>query len=114
MLEEYLSYFLDARQKNCVQLMNVAQICFNAQTSLSIERSPFEIVRGRQLVLSHLIDHLYVRKNPQAHNFTMEWKQTTDTAQAYQEKASRRIKKWANKKRRPLEFRARDSVLIKL
>ena len=30
------------------------------------------------------------------------------------EKASKHMKKWADKKRRPLQFRARDQVLIKL
>lgn len=49
---------------------------FNAQTSLSIGKSPFEIVSGRQSLLPHIIDHPYTGKNPQAHNFTKEWKQT--------------------------------------
>ncbi|KAA0032953.1 reverse transcriptase [Cucumis melo var. makuwa] len=47
-------------------------------------------------------------KNPQALNFTKEWKQTNHIARAYLEKASKRMKKWADKKRRPLEFRAGD------
>ncbi|KAA0038197.1 reverse transcriptase [Cucumis melo var. makuwa] len=80
-------------QKNWVQLLDVAQFCFNAQTSSSIGRSPFEIVCCRQPVLAHLVDLSYVRKNPQAHNFTMEWKQTTNIVQAYLEKDSRWIKK---------------------
>ncbi|KAA0062304.1 reverse transcriptase [Cucumis melo var. makuwa] len=79
------------------------------KTSSSTGRSPFEIVLGRQP-----FDHPYVEKNPQAHNFTKEWKQTDDIARAYLEKASRRMKKWADKKRRPLEFRVRDQILIKL
>ncbi|TYK31116.1 reverse transcriptase [Cucumis melo var. makuwa] len=91
-----------------------AQFCFNAQTSSSTGRSPFEIVSGRQPVLPHLVDHPYVGKNPQALNFTKEWKQTNDIARAYLEKASKRMKKWADKKRRPLEFRAGDQVIIKL
>ncbi|TYK01362.1 reverse transcriptase [Cucumis melo var. makuwa] len=86
MLEEYLRHFVNARQKNWVQLLDVAQFCFNAQT----------------------------RKNPQALNFTKEWKQTNDIARAYLEKASKRLKKWVDKKRWPLEFRAGDQVLIKL
>ncbi|TYJ97166.1 reverse transcriptase [Cucumis melo var. makuwa] len=114
MLEEYLRHFVNARQKNWVQLLDVAQFCFNAQTSSSIGRSPFEIVSGRQPVLPHLVDHPFAGKNPQALNFTKEWKQTNDIARAYLEKASKRMKKWADKKRRPLEFRAGDQVLIKL
>ena len=92
----------------------VAQFSFNAQTSSSTGRSPFEIVCGRQPVLPHIVDHPYVGKNPQAHDLTKEWKQTTDIARAYLEKASRRMKKWADNQPRPLEFRAGDQVLIKL
>ncbi|KAA0056480.1 reverse transcriptase [Cucumis melo var. makuwa] len=99
MLEEYLRHFINARQKNWVQLLDVAQLCFNAQMSSSIGRSPFEIVFGRQPVLLHLVDHPYVGKNPQALNFTKKWKQTTNIARAYLEKASRWMKKWADKKR---------------
>ncbi|KAA0051105.1 putative mitochondrial protein [Cucumis melo var. makuwa] len=52
------------------------------KTSSSIGRSPFEIICGRQPVLPHLVDHHYVGKNPQAHNFMEEWKQTTDRSDA--------------------------------
>ncbi|KAA0063713.1 reverse transcriptase [Cucumis melo var. makuwa] len=108
MLEEYLRHFINARQKNWVKLFDVAQFCFNAHTSSSIGRSPFEIVFGRQPVLPHLVDHPFAGKNPQALNFTKEWKQTNDIARAYLEKASKWMKKWADKKRRPLEFRTGD------
>ncbi|KAA0051359.1 reverse transcriptase [Cucumis melo var. makuwa] len=114
MLEEYLRHFVNARQKNWVQLLDVAQFCFNAQTSSSTGRSPFEIVSGRQPVLPHLVDHPFAGKNPQALNFTKEWRQTNDIARAYLENASKRMKKWADKKRQPLVFRAGDQVLIKL
>ena len=112
--KEYLRHFVDARQKNWIQLLDVVQFCFNCQTSSSTGKSPFEIVSGRQLALPHIIDHPYVVKNPQAQNFTREWKQTTDIAQAYLEKASKHMKKWADKKCWPLQFRAGDQVLIKL
>ncbi|TYK15836.1 reverse transcriptase [Cucumis melo var. makuwa] len=98
MLEEYLCHFVNARQNNWVQLLDVAQFCFKTQTSSSTGRSPFEIVSGRQRVLPHLIDHPYVGKNPQVLNFTKEWKQTNNIARAYLEKASKRMKKWADKK----------------
>ncbi|KAA0053608.1 reverse transcriptase [Cucumis melo var. makuwa] len=114
MIKEYLRHFVNARQKNWVQLFNVAQFCFNAQTSSSTGRSPFEIVSGRQPILPHLVDHPFAGKNPQALNFTKEWKQTNDIARAYLEKAWKQMKKWADKKRRPLEFRAGDQILTKL
>ena len=114
MLEEYLRHFVTARQINWAQLLVAAQFCFKAQTSLSTGKSPFEIVCGRQPVLPHLVDHPYAGKNPQAHNFTREWKQKTDIARASLENASKRMKKWADKKHYHLEFRVGDQVLIKL
>ncbi|KAA0046216.1 reverse transcriptase [Cucumis melo var. makuwa] len=108
MLEEYLRHFVNARQKNWVQLLDIAQFCFNGQASSSIGRSPFEIVSGRQPVLPHLVDHPFAGKNPQVLNFTKEWKQTNDIDRVYLEKALKWMKKWADKKRRPLEFRAED------
>ena len=82
--------------------------------SSSTGKSPFKIVSGRQLALPHIIDYPYVGKNSQAQNFTREWKQTTDITRAYLEKASKHMKKWADKKRQPLQFQAGDQVLIKL
>lgn len=63
--------------------MDVAQFCFNAQTSLSTRTSPFEILSGRQPILPHIVDHPYAGKNPQAHNFTKKWEKTTNIARAY-------------------------------
>ncbi|KAA0052039.1 mannose-P-dolichol utilization defect 1 protein-like protein 2-like [Cucumis melo var. makuwa] len=101
-------------KKNWIQLLDVAQFCFNAQTSSSTGKNSFEILSERQLLLPHIVDHPYAGKNSQAHNFTKEWKQTTYIAQAYLEKVSKHKKKWADKKRWSLEFRAEDQVLIKL
>ncbi|KAA0060641.1 reverse transcriptase [Cucumis melo var. makuwa] len=109
-----LAPFCKRKAKELGPVLDVAQFCFNAQTSSSTGRSPFEIVSGRQPVLPHLVDHPFAGKNPQALNFTKEWRQTNHIARAYLEKASKRMKKWADKKRRPLEFRAGDQVLIKL
>ncbi|KAJ7957580.1 Transposon Ty3 gag-pol polyprotein [Quillaja saponaria] len=53
-------------------------------------------------------------KSPKAHHFTKDWKQNIDIARAYLEKASKRMKKWADKGRRQLEFQVGDLVLVKL
>ncbi|KAA0067334.1 reverse transcriptase [Cucumis melo var. makuwa] len=70
-----------------------------SKMSSSTGRSSFEIVSSRQLVLPHLVDHPYIGKDPQTHNFTKEWKQTTDIARVYLAKASRQIRSNA-----PLSF----------
>ncbi|KAJ7944105.1 Retrotransposon protein, putative, Ty3-gypsy subclass [Quillaja saponaria] len=78
------------------------------------ERSPFEIVTGQQPLLPHTLDGPYTGKSPKAHHFTKDWKQNIDIARAYLEKASKRMKKWADKGRRQLEFQVGDLVLVKL
>ncbi|KAA0060750.1 reverse transcriptase [Cucumis melo var. makuwa] len=102
MLEEYLRHFVNARQNNWVQQLDVAQFYFNAQISSFTGRSPFEIVSRRKPVLPHLVDHPFAGKNPQALNFTKEWKQTNDIARAYLEKASKRMKKFRGRKNQRL------------
>ena len=64
--------------------------------------------------MPHVIDHPHASKNRQAHNFTKEWKESLKVARACLERASKGMKKWANMKRRPLEFQSGDKVLIKL
>ncbi|KAL0357980.1 UNVERIFIED_CONTAM: Gag-Pol polyprotein [Sesamum calycinum] len=46
MLEEYLRHFVRGTQKDWVKLLDVAQLCFNAQKSSSTNKSAFEIVTG--------------------------------------------------------------------
>ena len=75
----------------------------NAQKSSSTNKSHFQIVNGQQPLLPHIVDE-YSGKNPQAFNFTKEWKKNTRIARAYLEKTSRRMKKWADQSRRSLEF----------
>ncbi|KAJ7978485.1 Ty3/gypsy retrotransposon protein [Quillaja saponaria] len=62
---------------------------------------------------THLMG-LILGKSPKAHHFTKDWKQNIDIARAYLEKASKRMKKWADKGRRQLEFQVGDLVLVKL
>ncbi|TYJ96944.1 reverse transcriptase [Cucumis melo var. makuwa] len=104
MLEEYLRHFVNARQNNWVQLLDVAQFCFNASTSSSTGRSPFEIVSGRQPVLPHLVNHPYVEKNLQAHNFMKEWRPGTHQITTRTDRVSRTQRPASYQKvRRPAE-----------
>ncbi|GMP96988.1 hypothetical protein CsSME_00045408 [Camellia sinensis var. sinensis] len=114
MLEEYLRHFVNANQRNWVQLLDVAQLCFNSQKSSSTGKSAFEIVNGQQPLLPHTVDGPYEGKSPRAYQFAKEWKRNHDITRAYLEKAASKMKKWADEKRRPLEFKAGDQVLVKL
>ncbi|KAA0032259.1 RNA-directed DNA polymerase-like protein [Cucumis melo var. makuwa] len=77
------------RQRNWVQLPNVAQFGYNAQTNSPTRRSQFEIDGSRHSVLLRLVDRPYVGNNPQVHRFAKKWEQMANIARACLEKASR-------------------------
>lgn len=114
LLEEYLRHFVSANQKDWVHLLDVAQLCFNARKSSASNRSPFEIVTGQQPILPHTIEHHVEGRNRKVQDFTKEWQQNTEIARAYLEKASNRMKKWADHNRRPVEFEVGDLVMVKI
>ena len=114
MLEEYLRHFVSANQKNWVDLLDIAQFCFNIHQSSSSNKSPMEIIMGQQPLLPHTVATPYTGRCPKAYQFAKDWKQNSEVAKAFLEKASKRMKKWADEKRRPREFNVGDQVLIKL
>ncbi|KAA0057470.1 reverse transcriptase [Cucumis melo var. makuwa] len=59
MLGEYLHHFVDGRQRNWVQMLNVAPFGHDAQTDSLIRRSQFEINDSRHSVLPPVIDDPY-------------------------------------------------------
>ncbi|KAK3008977.1 hypothetical protein RJ639_015387 [Escallonia herrerae] len=114
MLEEYLCHFVSATQKNWVKLLDVAQLCFNSRKSSSTWKSAFEIVNGQQPLLAHTVNVPNARKSPRAISFSEEWRQNIDLVHSYLEKATRRMKKHADKNRRSQEFNVGDKVMVKL
>ena len=52
--------------------------------------------------------------SPDAYKFAKSWQDFLDEARDRLEKASRRMKKYADKGRRPLEFKQWEKVLLKL
>ncbi|KAL0442641.1 UNVERIFIED_CONTAM: hypothetical protein Slati_1986800 [Sesamum latifolium] len=72
MLEEYLRHFVRGTQKDWVKLLDVAQLCFNAQKSSSTNKSSFEIVTGQQPLLPHTLDSPQSVRSPLARNFSQE------------------------------------------
>ncbi|OMO75693.1 reverse transcriptase [Corchorus capsularis] len=114
LLEEYLRHFVHANQRDWPPLLDVAQLCFNSQKSSSTKKSAFEIVTRQQPRLPHTYVELYRGKSPRAFTFAKEWKQNTEVARAYLEKASKQMKRWADKDRKPQQFQVGDLVLVKL
>ncbi|KAK4390467.1 Transposon Tf2-11 polyprotein [Sesamum angolense] len=112
MLEEYLRHFVRGTQKDWVKLLDVAQLCFNAQKSSSTNKSAFEIVTGQQPLLPHTLDSPQGVRSPLARSFSQEWKQNVEIARSCLEKAQKRMKKYADNNRRFVEFNAGDLVMV--
>ncbi|KAL0458927.1 UNVERIFIED_CONTAM: Transposon Tf2-11 polyprotein [Sesamum latifolium] len=91
-MEEYLRHFVRGTQKDWVKLLDVAQLCFNAQKSSSTNKSAFEIVTGQQPLLPHTLDSPQSVRSPLARSFSQEWKQNVDIARSCLEDAVCRSK----------------------
>ncbi len=52
--------------------------------------------------------------SPSAYKWAKGWQEQLYIAKVYLDKASKKMKKWADKKRRPLEFQVGDLVMVKL
>lgn len=114
LVEEYLRHFVSASQKDWVHHLDVAQFSYNLRRSESTNHSPFELATGRQPLTPHSIAAGEQGRSPMALQFTSHLQEKGDIARACLEKAAHRMKKWADVKRRPLEFAEGDQVLVKL
>ncbi|KAH6817610.1 hypothetical protein C2S51_001213 [Perilla frutescens var. frutescens] len=114
MLEEYLRHFVSANQKDWVKLLDAAQLCFNAQKCSTTNGTPFEICTGQQPLLPYSIDAPQGARVSPAQSFSLEWKRNLDLARSYLEKAQQRMKKYADQKRRFVEYRVGDRIMVKV
>ena len=92
----------------------MAQFSYNLHRSEATERSPFEIIMGQKPMTPHTLAKGYTRKSPTAYKFAKGWHEHVDIARSYLEKATRKMKTWADKKRRHAEFQVGNFVLVKL
>lgn len=92
----------------------MAQFCYNLQKSESSGHSPFELATGQQPLTPHTVATGYRGKSPAAYRFAKDWQEQTDIAKAYLDKTAKRMKKWAGTKRRPIEYKEGDLVMVKL
>ena len=114
LLELYLRHYVSANQRDWAKLLDVAQFSYNLQRSEATNSSPFELATGQQPLTPTAISTGYMGKSPGAFKFAKGWHEKSDMAKAYLAKASKRMKKWADKKRRPREFEEGDLVMVKL
>ncbi|WKA00345.1 hypothetical protein VitviT2T_018707 [Vitis vinifera] len=115
LLEEYLRHYVTATQKNWVDLMDTAQLCYNLQRSSATGMSPFELAIGVQPRMPLEVAKQKAGGNsPTAYKMVQSRQEMLDEARDSLEKAARRMKKYADRDRRPLEFQVGDRVLLKL
>ncbi|TXG71332.1 hypothetical protein EZV62_006267 [Acer yangbiense] len=114
LLELYLRHYVSTHQRDWAKLLDVAQFSFNLQRSEATGNSPFEIVMGQQPMTPNAIASTYGGKSPAAYKLAREWHEQADITRACLDKAARKMKKWADTRRRHIEFNEGDLVLVKL
>lgn len=115
LLECYLRHFVSANQKDWAKLMDIAQFSYNLQRSEATGRSPFELATGQQPLTPHMLStSIEGGKCPGAYKMAKSWEEQADLARSCLNKAQRRMKKWADKRRRSQEFKVGDQVFVKI
>lgn len=56
----------------------------------------------------------YGEKSHAAHKLTLKWHEEADITRAYLDKAVRNMKKWVDTRRRHVEYKKGDQVMVKL
>ncbi|CAO2825208.1 unnamed protein product [Amaranthus hypochondriacus] len=69
---------------------------------------------GQQPLTPQVVVSGYTGSSPAAYRLAKGWHVQLDITKAYLNKAAKKMKKWADKNRRPLEFQEGDLVMVKL
>ena len=95
--------------------MDTAQLCYNLQRSSATGMSPFELAIGVQpWIPLEVAKQRAGRSNPATYKMAQSWQEMFDEARDSLEKVARRMKKYADRDCRPLEFQVGDKVPLKL
>ncbi|GJX16761.1 putative nucleotidyltransferase, ribonuclease H [Tanacetum coccineum] len=114
LLELYLRHYVSANQHDWAKLLDVAQLSYNMQRSDATGKSPFELVMGRQPLTPNALAISYEGSSPTAYKTIKEWHEQANLARASLDKVAKKMKKWAEEKRRHVEFEVGDQVMVKL
>ncbi|GJY11200.1 putative nucleotidyltransferase, ribonuclease H [Tanacetum coccineum] len=88
--------------------------CTIGALSSALWKSPFELVTGRQPLTPNALAASYEGSSPAAYKTIKGWHEQADLAWASLDKAAKKMKKWADEKRRHVEFEVGDQVMVKL
>ncbi|KAH0650191.1 hypothetical protein KY284_030103 [Solanum tuberosum] len=114
LLECYLRHYVSANQKDWTKLLDTAQFSYNLQRSEATGRSPFELATRQQPNTPQSLPVDAGLKSPSAYHMAKAWEEQVDLARSYLDKAARKMKKFADRKRRLVDYRIGDQVMIKL
>ncbi|GJS26574.1 cytochrome P450 78A7-like protein [Tanacetum coccineum] len=114
LLELYLRHYVSVNQHNWAKLLDVAQFSYNMQRSKATGKSPFELVMGRQPLTLNVLAASYEESIMSAYKTIKEWHEQADLARESLDKEAKKMKKWADEKRRHVEFEVGDQVMVKL
>ncbi|PKI72750.1 hypothetical protein CRG98_006835 [Punica granatum] len=92
-------------------MIDATQFSYNLQRSESTGKSPFEIVTGQQPSTPSTVASGYKGNSPAAYKLAKNWQEEADMAQSCLNRAMKRMKKWADKKCRHVEYSVGDLVL---
>ncbi|KAK3029769.1 hypothetical protein RJ639_038891 [Escallonia herrerae] len=114
LLECYLRHFVSANQMDWARLLDMAQFSYNLMRSEAMNQSPFEIAIGQQPLIPLALAGDCKGRSPLAAQVARPWNEQADVARSYLDKAGRKMKKWADKRRRSKEYNLGDMVMLKL
>jgi hypothetical protein len=103
LLEDYLRHYVSTSQKNWLELLDVAQFAYNMHKSSAIGMCLSKLVFAQQPLASHeIVAQKTGGKCPVAYRFVRERQELLQQANDSLAKAQRRIKNFADEKRRSL------------
>lgn len=107
--------YVTTMQRNQLELLDSAQLCYNLLKSLATKASPFELVLGAQpQTLVEIVIQRFGVKSPTTCKFAKERLELFEQVDDNLRKVSKRMQKYVGLKRRPLEFDKGDKVMFKL
>ena len=77
----------------------------NLQRSESTRRAPFKLVTSQQPQTPHSLPTTFEGKSLRAYHLAKEWEEQLDTAKSYLDRAAKKMKKFADHKRRPTDYK---------
>ncbi|XP_070022786.1 uncharacterized protein [Nicotiana sylvestris] len=113
LLECYVRHYVSAHQKYWARLLDIAQFSYNLQRSEATGRTTCELATGQQPQTPHSLPVAFEGKSLGAYRMAKGWEEQLDTAKSYLDKAAKKMKKFADRKRRPMDYRVGDMVMAK-